>query len=383
MRVKNQTVTQLTVLLILVLTAACTPAAASTSPTSIEAGEQNMATTTQVCPEGLSSDGSCNTVTPEPSATHTPTPPPPSIPTFPYPSNSATSMPLLASPSACPPDLCIFTSQYFLTRPIAPPGNDVIDATYSFGSTQSGQRDPHHGVEFLNGYGAPVQAAADGVVVVAGDDAQPTSEQGAWPITFYGPFSYFYGNLVVIEHQAPAALLETFPNLPQPIYTLYGHLSEISVNAGQQVQAGQVIGKVGMSGVAEGSHLHFEVRLGENTYANARNPELWLAPHSDEKDQLMGGIAGRFIDAYGNNLEVSSIVLQHLPDGPDGPSDLEITLLTYEEKALLGQTPFVEGFAVGDLPSGWYRISFPSNGLQQHLLEVFPGQLTVFTFRQE
>lgn len=258
-----------------------------------------------------------------------------------------------------------------------------MDVTYRFGSTQSGRRDPHHGVEFLNAYGTPVLAAQDGMVVVAGGDRQPTSPHGAWPITFYGPYSYFYGNLVVIEHQVPVALRAAFPEIPETLYTLYAHLSEILVGVGQEVQAGQEIGKVGMTGVAEGSHLHFEVRLGENTYESVRNPELWLIPHLDESGQLSGALAGRFVDSYGNNLSKPDIVLEHLPEGPDAPRGLQITLLSYEEKALIGQPPWEESFAVGDIPAGWYRITFPHFGARQELLQVFPGQLTVVTFRVE
>jgi murein DD-endopeptidase MepM/ murein hydrolase activator NlpD len=258
-----------------------------------------------------------------------------------------------------------------------PPGNDQVDTTYRFGSTQGGQRDPHHGVEFLNEYQTPVLAAAQGVVVVAGEDRDPTSAQGDWPITFYGPYSYFYGNLIVIEHQAPEASLEAFPDMPVPIYTLYAHLSEILVEEGQQVKAGQEIGKVGMTGIAEGSHLHFEVRLGENTYNASRNPELWLAPHKDENGTLKGGLAVQVLDARGNTVKVSEIVLEHLPDGPENPNDLEIYLTSYEEKDLLGQPPWEESFAVGDIPAGWYRISFAYLGLQQILVQVHPGQLTV------
>jgi murein DD-endopeptidase MepM/ murein hydrolase activator NlpD len=270
-----------------------------------------------------------------------------------------------------------------LRRPIAAPGNDQVDITYRFGSTQSGRREPHHGVEMLNGFGTPVLAASDGVVVVAGDDTQPTSPRGAWPITYYGPYSNFYGNLVVIEHQVPAQLKQIFPEIPQPLYTLYAHLSEISVKPGDIVTSGQEIGKVGMTGIAEGSHLHFEVRLGENTYAASRNPELWLAPHLDANGLPLGGLAGSFIDSYGNNLPMDSIVLEHLPEGPDKPNDLEVTMLSYEEKKLIGQPPWGESFAIGDLPPGWYRISFPHGGLQEQLVQVMPGQLTVVTFRLE
>jgi murein DD-endopeptidase MepM/ murein hydrolase activator NlpD len=323
-------------------------------------------------------------ITPTIAPLASPTAPPPNpseTPTFAPTARepSPTAAPVLPTP--CPPDRCIYSSPLFLARPIAAPGNDYIDTTYRFGSTQSGMRDPHHGVEFLNGFGTPVLAAGDGVVVVAGTDLDPTSPRGAWPITFHGPYMNFYGNLVVIEHDVPKDLLQAMPDLPPKIYTLYGHLSEISVQVGQPVTAGQQIGKVGQAGIATGSHLHFEVRLGENSYPASRNPETWLAPHLDANGQPMGAIAGRFLDSYQNSLEIDSIVLQHLPGGPDGPSDFQVTVRTYEEKGLAGQVPWLESFAVGDLPAGWYRITFPMGGLRQELVQVLPGQLTVVTFR--
>jgi murein DD-endopeptidase MepM/ murein hydrolase activator NlpD len=253
--------------------------------------------------------------------------------------------------------------------------------TYRFGTTQGKKRDPHHGVEFLNRYGTPVLAAADGKVIVAGDDLKPTSPQGAWPITFYGPYSNFYGNLVVIEHQTPAALTKAFADFPQPFYTLYGHLSEISVQVGQQVQAGQEIGKVGMAGIATGSHLHFEVRLGENSYKHSHNPEFWLAPRMDSQGQPYGGIAGLIVNRYNTVVAIEDIVLQHLPGGPDQPKDFEVHLQTYQEKVLVGQLPFRDSFGAGDLPAGLYRITFPYFGLQEFIVQVLPGQLTVATLR--
>jgi Peptidase family M23 len=265
-------------------------------------------------------------------------------------------------PTPCAPDLCIFSGVFPLSRPIAPPSTDSIEASYRFGSTANGTRDPHHGVEFLNSFGTPVLAAADGDVVVAGDDRK----------VFYGPYSYFYGNLVVLEHHLPGYDL--------PVFTLYGHLSKILVQAGQRVQRGQQVGLVGMSGVATGSHLHFEVRLGEDIYGSSRNPELWLRPHQDEKGVPNGALAGHIQDAQGNPLAVKNIVVERLADG--GSSLFYRAFVgTYEEKGLLGQPPWGEDFGLGDLPPGQYKVSFVQYGFQQYQVQVLPGQLTLVTFQ--
>lgn len=276
----------------------------------------------------------------------------------------------------CAGSQCVYASPLWLSPPIQQPHNDQVDASYRFGSTQDKQRDPHHGVELLNPFGTPVLAAGDGRIVVAGDDKE----------TRYSLYPNYYGNLVVIQHDLPAGSQaddQQFPGgaLPVPIYTLYAHLSEISVREGQRVQAGEEIGRVGMTGAATGSHLHFEVRLGENTYQAARNPELWLAPHADSTGVQGGALAGRVLDAQGKPIQVEGVVIQYLGEDPDGPVLAETYLNAYEEKALLGLSPWGESFAVGDLPPGWYRVNFPYNGMQNQLAEVLPGQITVVTFQ--
>jgi len=351
--------------------AACTPAADSTSraesPT--EGPRKELKSTSETLNPTIT-ETLTPTVIPLSSTPLSPTPKQPTI----TPSSSPT-------PTPCSSDICIYSGQFFLERPIKKPGDDVVDPTYRFGTTQGKRREPHHGVEMVNGFGTPVHAAADGIVVVAGDDLELVSPQGEWPLVYYGPFSNFYGNLVVIEHEVPEELLMAVRDYPQPVYTLYAHLSEMLVAQGELVKAGQEIGKVGITGVSMGSHLHFEVRVGENSYESARNPELWLAPHLDDKNHPNGGIAGRVVDQHGNVLAVSSVVIEHLLEGPDQTSDFEIYLLSYEEPDLIGQSPWKESFAVGDLPPGSYRISFPYFGRQEFTIEVNPGKLSVVTMR--
>jgi len=60
-----------------------------------------------------------------------------------------------------------------------------------------------------------------------------------------------YGLAVELEHQQPHRR------------TLYGHLSELYVRSGETVRQGEVIGRVGSTGLSTGPHLHFEVRRAE------------------------------------------------------------------------------------------------------------------------
>jgi murein DD-endopeptidase MepM/ murein hydrolase activator NlpD len=268
------------------------------------------------------------------------------------------------TPFTCEFDICQTSASFLFSRPIAPPGQDRVDQAYRFGMTQDGLRDPHYGVEFLNGFGTPVLAAADGEVVVAGDDRE----------IFQGPYSYFYGNLVVLRHAAPA--------FASDVYTLYGHLSEIKVREGETVEAGQEIGLVGMSGVATGSHLHFEVRFGENLYERASNPELWLTPLADGSGVQRGALAGRIVDGNGELILETPIVLEHI-QGPGLPPAASYYLATYDEKSLAGQPPFAESFAANDLQPGEYHIRFVQRGMQRVVVQVLPGALTLVTIRLE
>jgi murein DD-endopeptidase MepM/ murein hydrolase activator NlpD len=88
----------------------------------------------------------------------------------------------------------------------------------------------HAGVDFGVGYGTPIGAAAAGVVVYSG--------------TMRG-----YGNVIVIDHGGGLS-------------TLYAHCSALLVGDGVSVAQGQIIARVGATGLATGPHLHFEVRRG-------------------------------------------------------------------------------------------------------------------------
>ncbi|MGW0880212.1 transglycosylase family protein [Streptomyces sp. NPDC002671] len=101
----------------------------------------------------------------------------------------------------------------------------------------------HTGIDFLVPTGTSVKAAGAGQVVAAG-------------------WGGSYGYQVVIRHA-------------DGHYSEYGHLSAISVRAGQNVSEGQRIGRSGATGNVTGPHLHFEVRTGPG-FGTDVDPVAWL-----------------------------------------------------------------------------------------------------------
>jgi murein DD-endopeptidase MepM/ murein hydrolase activator NlpD len=91
----------------------------------------------------------------------------------------------------------------------------------------------HAGIDLAAGRGAPIRAAAAGTVIMAG-------------------WNGGYGNYTCISHGKYRG---------KSMSTCYGHQSAILVRAGQRVNGGLVIGRVGTTGASTGNHLHFEVRL--------------------------------------------------------------------------------------------------------------------------
>ncbi|HET8656004.1 MAG TPA: M23 family metallopeptidase [Longimicrobiaceae bacterium] len=90
---------------------------------------------------------------------------------------------------------------------------------------------PHYGIDYAAASGTPVHATADAVVASAG-------------------WSHGYGNLIILRHKHGYS-------------TRYGHLRAFAkgIHRGVRVKQGQVIGYVGMTGLATGPHLHYEFRI--------------------------------------------------------------------------------------------------------------------------
>jgi len=190
-------------------------------------------------------------------------------------------------------------------------------------------------VDIGNPSGTPVLAVASGMVVVAGTDS----------VKVYGLKPDFYGQLVVV--QLDSAFHE------QPVFVLYGHLSRIVTRVSQRVDAGDVLGEVGMTGVALGPHLHFEVRVGANTYADTRNPELWLKPLPGH-----GTIAGRLLDAQGNPVP-EAVINFHEAESPDRRWR---ETWTYASAEVNPDEEWGENFVMGDVPVGSYVLKTRIDG---------------------
>ncbi len=135
--------------------------------------------------------------------------------------------------------------------------------TSSFGEREdpfNGEGAFHAGVDISGTFGEAVRATADGTVEVAS-------------------MASGYGREIVVNHG-------------NGIETLYGHLSGFAVTAGQEVNRGQVIGYVGMSGRSTGPHLHYEVRIHNtpvNPYRYLRETAQQLATADDAVGLGKGG----------------------------------------------------------------------------------------------
>lgn len=274
--------------------------------------------------------------------TSTPTVVPPS----PFPSPSPTATPVPCDPFTA--DFCITDGSFLLQRPVQPPANVSVDRTYPYASTANGTRDPHHGVEIQGRFGTPVHAAADGVIQFAGPDDEAV----------FSPWRGFYGNVVVIRHA-------------DEVYTLYGHLSEVNVQVGDEVKAGDLIGEVGQSGAATGSHLHFEVRRGKvEDYFSTVNPELWLAP----SQAGFGAIAFSIVNG-GGGFQGAALTIQRMDEADNAVEAYYVN--TYHPSLAIGD----ENAAIGDLPAGQYRVTLIARGrFYERRVEVESGKRTQVVF---
>ena len=127
--------------------------------------------------------------------------------------------------------------------PIRKPVIGETDMTSPFGVRMHpllGRVAMHTGIDLRGDIGDPVRATATGKVTIA-------DRQGG------------YGKMVEISHCNGLA-------------TRFGHLSEISVKVGQVVRIGEMVGRIGSTGLSTGPHLHYETRVN----GEAVDPQIFL-----------------------------------------------------------------------------------------------------------
>ncbi len=253
---------------------------------------------------------------------------------------------------------------FYFRRPVDASANSRSIFYYPYGARWVGSTSRvHHGVDMPNDIGQEVLSGWSGTVVWAGSVATDSRD---------GDLELYesYGRFVVIEHD--------FSIQGQSVWTLYAHLSAILVEAGAQVDMGDVIGLVGDTGFVTGAHVHFEVRIGKNSYWNTRNPLLWIVPYLNH-----GVVAGRIVDPNGQFIDEVAVQITR------GGRIVDQTV-TYAQPLggretryhVIPDDNWGENFALGDVPAGQYQIAANVDGRRfQELIDVKPGQVNWVEFQ--
>lgn len=233
-------------------------------------------------------------------------------------------------------------NHFWIERPFAAGvAGQLASPNYQFGSTAGNRYRTHHGLDISNPQGTPIRAAVSGQVVHAGWDDP----------ALLGPYNGFYGNAVVIRLDRPLPVAGG----QLDVYLLYGHLSEVLVQSGQRVEPNDTVGRVGMTGIAIGPHLHVEVRLGANSYEHSVNPYLWLKPVGKG-----GAVAVRLLTADGRTWAGARLTLARFENGK---AVWARPIETYLDVENIGPDPaWGENGAMGSVPAGYYVIVGSVNG---------------------
>jgi murein DD-endopeptidase MepM/ murein hydrolase activator NlpD len=241
---------------------------------------------------------------------------------------------------------------FYFTRPIAADEVNWPVANYRYGG-EFFENVVHTGVDIPASKGTPVLAAGPGRVVWAGYGVYRGGDDPTDP----------YGLAVTIRHD--------FGYQNKPLYTIYGHLDQVDVAEGQYVNTGDQLGLVGETGNVTGPHLHFEVRLGENSYFTTRNPELWTVPPIG-----WGVLVGRIMDSNGMLVAAQQIIVTNPDSGQNWFAR------SYGFESVNSDSYYGENLVVGDLPAGTYELRTAYAGSSHSAeIEIRPGRVTYFVFR--
>jgi murein DD-endopeptidase MepM/ murein hydrolase activator NlpD len=240
---------------------------------------------------------------------------------------------------------------FYFTRPIGANEVNWPLARYRYGFVLYSE--PHTGIDIPAPKGVPVLAAGSGTVIWAGYGLYFMKEEYQDP----------YGIAVAIKHD--------FGYHGEVLYTVYGHMDAVYVYRGQRVESGQTLGIVGETGNVSGPHLHFEVRIGDNSFFVSRNPELWISP-----PEGLGVLAGRVLDGSGDPAEKVTVKVRSL----EAKGNFET--ITYGKGAVNSDDYYRENMVLGDLPAGQYMLLVEFNSITMRAdFQIKAGQVTFFTLK--
>lgn len=239
----------------------------------------------------------------------------------------------------------------WLAKPLPGGGRLLYTDWLPYGYDAGGRYLLHNGIDAAEPLGTPVLAAADGTVVVAGDDYS----------SLYGWRCDWYGHLVVIE------LDRTWRD--QPVYIVYGHVLNLTVRPGESVSRGQQVAEIGFGGAARTPHLHFEVRIGSNEFGATRNPFLWLDPPATR-----GLIVGRLVDPEGRPWQGVTVAAVGRSEGTE--TYRTWTYLGDPQNLINPDESFAENFVLADLRPGEYELYVELQGeVYTQPVQVVAGEI--------
>lgn len=185
-----------------------------------------------------------------------------------------------------------------MDTPLGSENGALVYNAQQFGEMNK-NRGGHHTGDDLNGIGGmntdlgdPVYAAADGLVIYAGEPSP------GW------------GKIIILAHRGPNN---------EPLQTMYAHLDQSKVSLGKLVARGEFIGTVGTANNHYPAHLHFEIRQSDGA-------------------EIGGGYLKRFL----NHLDPSAVIASMHNPGPSGisPSPLKFSNIS---SSILWTTLEIEG----------------------------------------
>jgi murein DD-endopeptidase MepM/ murein hydrolase activator NlpD len=241
---------------------------------------------------------------------------------------------------------------FYFCRPIAAEDLRWILANYRYGGVFI-RGVVHTGIDIPVLIGTKVYAAGPGRVTWVGYGLLAGKYDPDDP----------YGLAIVIRHD--------FGYQGQTLYTVYGHLSKVYVIRGQQVDTGDKIGLSGATGNVTGPHVHFEVRIGRNSFSRSRNPELWLSPAMG-----WGILAGRMTNVFGDLLLNRVVWIKSVSSGRKWYVE------SYGGGATNSDPYYKENMVIGDLPAGSYSIWIPSETSLHANIDILPGRVSYFNFQK-